>query len=120
MKEEVLTSHTSCTKVCAATLYWGRDEAKYLEEYPNKFEVIMGGDLIYSREVIQPLLKCIRSLLDDQGVFFMIYVDRAGTGLGPDFLKAAAEAPYSMTHTVEQLEVKVDEANTYLYQLRKQ
>lgn len=108
--------------VAAATLYWGKDEAKYLEQYPSGFEVIMGGDLIYSREAIAPLLTCIDALLgkNNEAVFFMIYVDRAGTGLGPAFLAAAAEAPYSLSHTIEQLEVQVEEANTYLYQLRRQ
>ena len=81
----------------------------------------MGGDLIYSREVVQPLLKCIDTLLaQEEGVmFFMIYVDRAGTGLGPAFLAAATTAPYNFEQSVEQLEVKVDEADTYLYQLRR-
>ena len=111
----------SGTKVAAATLYWGKDEAKYLEQYPAGFEVIMGGDLIYSKEVVAPLLKCIDALLAKtaDSVFFMVYVDRAGTGLGPAFLNAAAEAPYHLTSTVEQLEVKVEEADTYLYQLRR-
>lgn len=82
----------------------------------------MGGDLIYSREAITPLLTCINELLakTNDAVFFMVYVDRAATGLGPAFLAAAAEAPYNLTSTVEQLEVQVEEADTYLYQLRRQ
>lgn len=109
-------------KVAASTLYWGKDEPKYLELYPSGFEVIMGGDLIYSREAIAPLLTCIDALLakSNDAVFFMVYVDRAATGLGPAFLDAAATAPYNFTSTVEQLEVQVEEANTFLYQLRRQ
>ena len=79
----------------------------------------MGGDLIYSREVIQPLLKCINALLAQNGVFFMVYVDRAGTGLGPEFLEAAAAQPFGLSNQVQQLEVKVEEADTYLYILRR-
>lgn len=105
--------------VASGTLYWGKDEDVVLQRYPSGFEVIMGGDLIYSREVIQPLLKCIHTLLAANGVFFMIYVDRAGTGLGPDFLTAAAVTPFEFTSEVQQLEVKVEEADTYLYMLRR-
>jgi len=108
-------------QVAGAVLYWGRDEAAFLEQYPKGFQVIMGGDLIYSREVVRPLLHCIDALLakEDGSVFFMIYVDRAGTGLGSAFLAAASESPYNFGSSIEQLEVKVDEADTYLYQLKR-
>lgn len=81
----------------------------------------MGGDLIYSREVVAPLVKCIHTLLSKSpdSVFFMIYVDRAGTGLGPAFLEAASKSPYNLIASIEQLEVQVEEADTYLYQLRR-
>lgn len=104
--------------VSAATLYWGKDDETFKAKYPSGFEVIMGGDLIYSRQVVDPLLKCINTLLAPGGIFFMIYVDRAGTGLGPAFLEMASKT-YNMVSSVKQLEVKVDEADTYLYQLRR-
>lgn len=105
--------------VTAATLYWGRDESKFLEQYPNGFEVVMGGDLIYMKELIQPLLTCINALLAPGGIFFMVYVQRISTTLGTDFISAAEKSPYNLTATVTELEVKIEESPTFLYQLRK-
>jgi predicted nicotinamide N-methyase len=107
------------SKVKAATLYWGKDEKKFLETYPDGFEVIMGGDVVYMTELIHPLLSCISTLLAPGGVFFMVYVQRSSTTLGPRFLEEATKAPYNLTSTVTELDVKIDEAATFLYQLHK-
>lgn len=42
----------------------------------GQFDIVIGGDLIYSRDAIEPLLSTVTSLLKEDGEFILIYVER--------------------------------------------
>jgi predicted nicotinamide N-methyase len=63
-------------------LIWGLDQSKkFLKESsssssPSKFSVIIASDVIYASVVIEPLWETIRTLLTDDGVFWMAFAIR--------------------------------------------
>ena len=74
---------------------------------PEKYEVIIGADVVYWSSSIIPLFSTVNKLLDNQGKFFMCYTARANNTFR-DLLQWSSEAGFSN-------QVLWQEDNTYIY-----
>jgi SAM-dependent methyltransferase len=86
---------------------WQTDNAKFKEKYPDGFDFIVGGDLIYSEEAIVPLLETVKEFLKPGGEFLMVHLDRGTRRLG-DLMFSKASSEYGLTCTRDELQ-KIDE-----------
>jgi len=56
----------------------GLDQIEYHQmdwrnpDLPKHFELIFGSDLIYEKEMVEPLVSCVDKLLDDKGTFILV------------------------------------------------
>lgn len=89
-------------------LLWGRDTAQqFLVQQQqesgndhNKFDIILGSDLIYVRSMVPLLWETVDTLLATQGVFYMAYCARQTTASDPrqvclhDILQEATAAGF--------------------------
>jgi predicted nicotinamide N-methyase len=63
-------------KCSAVQVEWGK-EALEREGYPGKYEVIIGADVVYWEDSIEPLYHTVKALLAQKGKFVMCYTLRA-------------------------------------------
>jgi predicted nicotinamide N-methyase len=74
---ELLASNLLSMKsnIVLRKLWWG-EVSQFLEEFPDKFEVVLAADVIYEDEQVEPLLNTARELLRADGVFYLAYARR--------------------------------------------
>jgi tRNA G37 N-methylase Trm5 len=63
------------SNVIARKLYWGDNDA-FLKEYPSKFDVLIGADIIYEDEQVAPLMDTAYEMMKLEGVFYLAYARR--------------------------------------------
>lgn len=74
-----IINETSSIPVEFEALEWGReDDLKHLREAtrehnidPTEFDMILGSDLIYSWDVVEPLFQSVSQLMSDRTCFFL-------------------------------------------------
>lgn len=67
-------------KCSAIQVEWGKEDNESRlerEEYPGKYEVIIGADVVYWENSIEPLYHTVKALLAQKGKFIMCYTLRA-------------------------------------------
>jgi predicted nicotinamide N-methyase len=81
-KNETTTQSENST-IYSKQLIWGLDQSKkFLNESSSssssssKFSVIIASDVIYAKIVIDPLFETIRTILSDDGVFWLAFAIR--------------------------------------------
>lgn len=80
----------------------------------------MGGDLVYSRDAISPLLETVNDLLADGGIFLMLYVDRFIANLAKVMEEKSKSDPYNFVCEEILLDGKIDDTDSYVYIFKKQ
>jgi hypothetical protein len=72
-------------------MYWGRDEGALRSRFPSGFDLVIGADLMYTQEVLEPLMKAIDTLLSPEGTSFIVYLARGSRRLGDWLLDLARD-----------------------------
>jgi predicted nicotinamide N-methyase len=55
---------------------WGRDLAAFMEQNGRNFDTILGSDIIYAEETIEPIFCSVSQLLSPTGQFLLAYTRR--------------------------------------------
>jgi predicted nicotinamide N-methyase len=68
-------------------LRWGRNIEGFREKVASEFDTIMGGDIIYAQEGLQPLFQTVSKLLSEErhAVFLQSYINRNGVTMEEAF-----------------------------------
>uniref|UniRef100_A0A7R9UF89 Calmodulin-lysine N-methyltransferase n=1 Tax=Pinguiococcus pyrenoidosus TaxID=172671 RepID=A0A7R9UF89_9STRA len=59
-------------------LFWGSEDSlkAFEEERPDKYPLIIAGDVLYKKSLISPLLETVQRLLRPAGTFFLCHIPR--------------------------------------------
>lgn len=102
-------------------MFWGLDEGSMRRKYPQGFDLVLGADLIYTQEVLEPLMKAIDSLLSPGGVAYLIYLARGSRRLG-DWLLDLARDKLRFSFDAESQELKPfeeDDPESFMFTFRR-
>ena len=76
----ILDTNESCSvppKVLCKQLRWGRNIQDFIDSsFCKTFQVIIGSDIIYAHEQVDPLFATVSILLDPNGTFLLAYSRR--------------------------------------------
>ena len=64
-------------KILIKELFWGSEDLKE-KGFREKYEIILGSDIVYQKDLFEPLLKSIDDLTDHNSLFYLAYRDRGG------------------------------------------
>lgn len=56
-------------------LWWGQYDS-FLEVNPERFDVVIGADIIYEESQIAPLIQTVNAILNDDGYFYLAFARR--------------------------------------------
>ena len=76
MNDNAKLSH--CKNVSCETMKWGLDTAKEFKERHGTFDIVMGSEIAYNENCIDPLIETIKELLDPNGRFLIGHIFRYG------------------------------------------
>lgn len=72
LKQNIIETSSS---VIPRKLWWSHHD-EILKEFPNKFDIILGADIIYEESQIVPLFTSVVALLKEDGEFILAYARR--------------------------------------------
>ena len=77
-KNESAVSHLNSTIISCQQLVWGNQEqVDSFKQQVQTFDTIIGSDIIYVEEILNPLFDTVRQLLDEKdGKFLLSYARR--------------------------------------------
>lgn len=96
---------------------WG-DHLSFKKQHSSGFDVIMGGDLIYSKDAIVPLLQTASDLLSPKGIFIVLYVDRFISNFAMKMEEVASQEPFNLECEEILLKKNADEGDAYVLVFR--
>ena len=100
-----------CPSVRTAQLVWGEGLDDFTHTYGSTFDSILGADIIYVEEILQPLWATVDRLLSAEGVFLLAYARR---NVSMDLVLAQATARDFLWET------PADAEGVYLFRRRRQ
>lgn len=100
-----------CPSVRTAQLVWGEGLDDFCATYGSTFDSILGADIIYVEEILQPLWATVDRLLSAEGVFLLAYARR---NVSMDLVLAQATARDFVWET------PADAEGVYLFRRRRQ
>lgn len=98
--EKIKNKNTSCHQ-----LLWGKDTAKDFQKkhHHGSFHLIMGSDLVYVPNVIEPLFETVQALLALDGIFVMAHCSRRqGNEVTLDMVLNAADRSGFHHHLIKE------------------
>jgi predicted nicotinamide N-methyase len=99
-----------CPSVRTAQLVWGEGLDDFAQTYGPVFDSILGADIIYVEEILQPLWATVDRLLSAEGVFLLAYARR---NVSMDLVLAQATAQNFIWET------PADAEGVYLFRRRQ-